>query len=189
MFEKFVRATVQLIPNSAYKLNFSCINGVAVANRSLNVPLTSRYANGSEFVNGDALMFSLAQDDSLLPGFYPFNDPNGNPVALAGGKGKGTVGDVEQRGGGETPQSPALMQQRQSNAAMASSEPAVATMPIQVNWINGIWMSESITIVLDPGYPSLSAGTSIYFQCSYNPDGMLVADYVALSAGNCGDPA
>jgi hypothetical protein len=178
MLEKFVRATVQTIPNS-YNLVFSCINGAPVTGRSLTVPQTARYADGSEFSNGDQLMFSLAADDSLLPGFYPFNDPGGNPLSMNGGKGKGTMSDIEQR------VAPTLAQQ--SNAA--ASEPATSTLPLQVQWINGISMSETIMVVLDPGYASLPGGTEVFFQCYYDSDNNLYADYVAVSLGNCGDPA
>jgi hypothetical protein len=182
MFEKFVRATVQTIPNS-YKLIYSCINGAPAADQSLTVPQTERYADGSEFADGDVLMFSLAADDSLLPGFYPFKDPEGNPINFNGGKGKGVINDIEQR------QSAPVGALKQRSSAAASPAPAADTIPLQVHWINGIWMSETITMVLDPGYASLPSGTEVFFQCSYDSDNNLQADYVAVSEGDCGNPA
>lgn len=191
MLEKFVKATVQTIPNS-YKLNFTCINGAPVSNRSLTVSGETRYVDGTEFKNGDSLMFCLDEDEGLLPGFYPFKDPQGNLESCAGGKGKGSVSDVEQRSFEKAHSLQQLVSQRQSSSSDLASQPSplpvTSVLPLQVSWINGIWMSETIDIVLDPAYGDLPFGAEVYFSCSFNPDGLLQVDYVALSLGDCGNP-
>jgi hypothetical protein len=182
MSERFVKATVESLPDS-YRLNFSCVNGADASGHSITISNTNLYVTGAELQEGDTLMFNLAKDDTLKGGLYPFGDPVGNPPSCQGGKGKGTVGDTEQRA------APIQTKQLGASAAMANPIPSVSSTPLSVRWINGIWMNNSIDLILDPAYLELPFGAEVYFDCSYDSDGNLQVNYVALSEGDAGDPS
>ncbi len=182
MSERFVKATVETLPDS-YRLNFTCINGADATGRSITISNSNVYVTGAELQEGDTLMFNLAKDDTLKGGLYPFGDPVGNPPSCQGGKGKGNIGDLEQRA------APIQFKQMGATAAMASPVASVSSTPIAVHWINGIWMDELITTILDPAYVELPFGAEVYFDCSYDADGNLQVNYVALSEGDFGDPS
>lgn len=181
MFERFVKATVETLASS-YKLNFSCVNGADATGHSITISNSNVYVTGAELQEGDTLMFNLDKDGTLKGGLYPFGDPAGNPPSCQGGKGKGTVGDTEQRA------APIQTKRVGATAAMASPSPSVSSTPLQVSWINGVWMDNSINVILDPAYAELPFGTQVYFDCSYDPDGNLQVNYIALSEGDLGDP-
>ena len=181
MSERFVKATVETLPDS-FRLNFSCVNGAEATGQSITISNSNTYVTGAELQEGDTLMFNLAEDDTLKGGLYPYGDPTGNPVNCQGGKGKGTSGDIEQRA------APIQTKRVGATAAMATPSASVSTTPLQVSWINGVWMDSSIHIILDPAYVELPWGTQVYFDCSYDTDGNLQVNYIALSEGDFGDP-
>lgn len=184
MQEKFVKAVVDA-SGAHYTLELQCVNGATVTLPNFQISLETLYADGSSISVGDTLMYSRGSDDILLPPFYPYGNPQGDPTRHTGGKGKGQIQDIEQR--------PVLglranMLQNSNTSKKTPINYGTEGRGVVTEWINGIPMNVIISNINDPAFAFIPNGTDVFFHASYDPDGNLQIDYLSLSEGDNADP-